>query len=111
MEAFYFYVNVLPLGVLVVALTIVTLYYARREERAQKKLKKLVDLYAKKKSKLQESYDAQMERLQELLKAESIDNVTFERMKNALEKESKKHEAGLTAPSTPSPENIIEKQT
>ncbi len=103
MEAFYFYVNVLPLGALVVVLSVVTLYYARREERAQKKLKKVIDMYAKKRSKLQESYDAQMERLQELLKAESIDSVTFERMKNALEKESKKHEASLDAPSMQSP--------
>jgi hypothetical protein len=48
MEASYFYFIVLPLGIFVFLLTAVAYHYARKEELAQKKWKKLVDEYATK---------------------------------------------------------------
>jgi hypothetical protein len=48
MEASYFYSIVLPLGIFVFFLTALAYYYARKEELARKKWKKLADEYATK---------------------------------------------------------------
>jgi hypothetical protein len=58
MEASYFYLFVLPLGIFVFFLTAVAFYYARREELARRNWRKLMSAYAKKQLKQKEDMDA-----------------------------------------------------
>ena len=51
MEASYFYLFVLPLGIFVFFITALAFYYARREELARRNWKKLMSAYAKKQLK------------------------------------------------------------
>ncbi len=51
MEASYFYLFVLPLGIFVFFLTGLAFYYARREELARRNWRKLMSAYAKKQLK------------------------------------------------------------
>ena len=61
--------------------------------RINRRLAKSVNGYVKTISKQKESYNGQLNKLQELLKTESLDEVTYERMKQALENDySKKRE-------------------
>lgn len=85
MEASSFYFFVLPLRVFVFLMASLVFYYARRDERAERRIVKLVNAYVKTASKHKESYDKQLNKLQELLKNQSIDEVTYERVKQALE--------------------------
>jgi len=57
MEASYFYLFILPLGIFVFFLTAVAFYYARREELARRNWKKLMSAYAKKQLKQKENSD------------------------------------------------------
>ena len=97
-----FYFNVLPLAAFVVLLAVLVYYYARMEERAQGRIAKLVNAYIKTTSKYKESYNIQLNNLQELLKNESIDELTYERMKQALENDytRKREEAKMQLHST-----------
>ena len=58
MEASYFYLFVLPLGIFVFVLTALAFYYARREELARRNWRKLMSAYAKKQLKQNEEADA-----------------------------------------------------
>lgn len=53
--------------------------------RANRKSEEPEDGYVRTMSQQKESYDKQLNRLQELLKNESIDELTYERMKTALD--------------------------
>jgi hypothetical protein len=58
MEASYFYLFILPLGIFVFFLTALAFYYARREELARRNWRKLMSAYAKKQLKQNEESDA-----------------------------------------------------
>lgn len=70
--------------------------------RANRKLAKLVNTYVKTVSKHKESYEKQLNKLQELLTAESVDELTYERMRKALENDhvQKLEEAKMRLSST-----------
>lgn len=70
--------------------------------RANRRLGKLVNAYVKTVSKHKESYEKQLNKLQELLTAESIDELTYERMRKALENDhtQKLEEAKMQLAST-----------
>jgi hypothetical protein len=55
MEASYFYSFVVPLGIFVFLLTALAYYYARKEELARKKWKKLMSTYTKRQLEQKES--------------------------------------------------------
>ena len=69
--------------------------------QANRTLAKRVNAYVKTISKQKESYNKQLNNLQELLKNESINEITYERMKQALEKNyaQKREEAKMQLPS------------
>jgi hypothetical protein len=79
--------------------------------RDNRKLAKLVSAYVKLTSKQKESYSKQLNKLQELLMTESVDELTYERMKRALEDDYivKREEAKLQLSSTMTARNCIEK--
>ena len=85
MDPSQFYLLVLPLGTFVFALAFLVYYYARREEFAQRKLKRLVCTYVKKRLEQKEAMNKELERLERLRENESIDQITFERLKYLLE--------------------------
>ncbi len=85
MDPSNFYYFVLPLGVLVFLNAALAFKYARKEERAQLRVANLVNEYVKESSKQKESYTEQLQRLQYLYKTGNLDEVTYERMKLALE--------------------------
>jgi hypothetical protein len=66
MEPNHFYFVVLPLGFLIVILVSLVLYIARKEETL---------------------YDRESKRLREMLRSGTIDQKTFERMRNAVKEE------------------------
>jgi len=70
--------------------------------RANRRLAKLVNAYIKTISERKESYKKQLNKLQELLEAKSIDELTYERLNQALEKDyiQKREEARMQLPST-----------
>jgi len=78
MEASHFYLLVLPLAIFVFALASLVFYYAKKEEFAHKKLKKLAH-------KQEETFTNQLEKLSELRKNKSIDRITYDRLKRILE--------------------------
>ena len=78
MESSYFYFLILPLAIFVFALASLVFYYAKREEFAHKKLKKLAD-------KQEETFTNQLDKLNELRKNKSIDRITYDRLKRILE--------------------------
>ena len=81
-----FYLLVLPLGTFVFALAFLVYYYARREEFAQRKLKRLIRTYVKKRIEQKEAMNRELGKLEELRQNKSIDQITFERLKHLLEK-------------------------
>lgn len=90
MEGYYFYYFVLPLGVFVGVLASLVFLYARREEAAQRKLKKVLRTYVKRRRKQEEVLAKELEKLEELRSSESIDEITYERLKHILEMDSKR---------------------
>lgn len=84
MEVFDFYFIVLPLGIFVCALAPLVFFYARREELAQWKLKRLKHAHARKRLKQKEIYTKEVENLRILLRNGSIDETTYERLKEVL---------------------------
>lgn len=84
MEVFDFYLIVLPLGIFVCALAPLVFFYARREELAQWKLKRLKHAHARKRLKQKETYTKELENLGILLRNGSIDETTYERLKKVL---------------------------
>jgi len=97
MEASYFYFFVLPLGIFVGILALLVFYYARKEELAERKLKKLMGKYVRKRLKQKEAFNKELERLEELFQNKSIDQITYERLKQLLENNyEKKREDALT---------------
>ena len=72
--------------------------------RTNRRLAKLVNAYIETVSKRKESYRKQLNKLQELLKAQSIDELTYERLKQALENDyaQKLEDAKMQLPSTQS---------
>ena len=85
MDPSQFYLSVLPLGIFVFALAFLVYYYAKREEFAQRKLKRLMRTYVKKRLEQKEAMNKELERLEQLRQNESIDQLTFERLKHLLE--------------------------
>lgn len=84
MEAFYFEFFVLPLGLLVFVLVVAVYYFARKEEIARKKTRKLIQSYFKEKAKEQEHVKRELINMQRLLENKSIDNDTYKRLKKVL---------------------------
>ena len=100
MEASYFYLFVLPLGIFVFFLTALAFYYARREELARRNWRKLMSAYAKKQLKQKEVMDVDDDyemRLEEAL--EQLDIVTSENMH--VEEGSKDIEADCSEEDAP----------
>lgn len=95
MEAYYFYYFVLPLGAFVGILASLVFYYARREEAAQRKLKKVMHIYIKKRRKHEEALAKELGKLEELRQSKSIDEITYGRLKHLLQTdyEKKREEA------------------
>lgn len=85
MESYYFYLFVLPLGFVVFLLALLVYYYARKEEIAQKKLKRVVLTYVRKRVKQKELLNQELGRLSELFQKKSIDEITYERLKKVLD--------------------------
>ena len=84
MEVSYFYLLILPLGLMVIGLVAGVYYYARREEIAKRKTKKLVQSYIKEKAKKKASMNKEIAKLDKLCEEKSIDEETCERLKNVL---------------------------
>jgi hypothetical protein len=84
MEASYFYLLILPLGLIVVGLVAAVYYYANKEEIAKKKTKKLVQAYIKEKAKQRKSMDTELAKIDRLFEEKSIDEETCKRLKNVL---------------------------
>ena len=84
MDASYFELLVLPLGVLVFILAALVYYFARKEKRARNKTKKLIESYFNEKTKEQRLMNRELTNLKNLLENNSIDRDTYERMKNLL---------------------------
>jgi hypothetical protein len=84
MEASYFYMLILPLGLIVAGLVAAVYYYANREEIAKKKTKKLVQAYIKERAKRKAAMNKELAKIDRLFEEESIDEETCERLKNVL---------------------------
>ncbi len=84
MEISYFYLLILPLGIIVAGLVAAVYYYANKEEIAKKKTKKLVQTYIKEKAKQKEAMNKELARIDKLFEEKSIDEETCERLKNVL---------------------------
>jgi hypothetical protein len=84
MEISYFYFFILPLGIIVIGLVAAVYYYARREEIAKRKTKKLVKAYIKNKAKQKEAMNKELAKIDKLFEEKSIDEETCERLKNVL---------------------------
>jgi len=91
MEASYFYMLVLPLGIFVFLMTSVAFYYARKEEIARKKWMELTHAQAETQLKPEEMMSKELEGLEKLLQNRSIDQVTYERLRKVLEADRKKN--------------------
>ena len=101
MEASYFYLFVLPLGIFVFLLTALAFYYARREELARRNWRKLMSAYAKKQLKQKEVTDVDDDygvKLQEAL--EQLDIVTSENNMH-IEENAKSVEADCSEEDAP----------
>ena len=83
MEASYFYLFVLPLGIFVFFLTALAFYYARKEELARRKWRKLMNAYAKKQLKQKEimnvddDYEMKLEEALEQLDVVTSENIVL----------------------------------
>jgi len=96
MKVSEFYFIVLPLGILVCTLALLVFFYARREELAQWKLKRQKHAYARKRLKQKETHANEIEKLKVLLRSGSIDETTYERLKEILRiSYQKNHEEAL----------------
>jgi altronate dehydratase len=84
MEVSYFYLLILPLGIIVIGLVAAVYTYAHREEIAKRKTKKLVQAYIKEKAKQQEAMNKELAKIDKLFEEKSIDEETCERLKNVL---------------------------
>jgi len=91
MEASYFYLLVLPLGIFVFLMTSVAFYYARKEEIARKKWIELAHAHAETQIEPEEMMSKELEGLEKLLQNESIDQITYERLRKVLEADRKKN--------------------
>jgi hypothetical protein len=81
MEASYFYLFVLPLGIFVFFLTALAFYYARREELARRNWRKLMSAYAKRQLKQKEDIDVDGDNKMKLEEAlEQLDILASENM-------------------------------
>jgi len=85
MEIPYFYFTVLPLGIIVCTLASLVFFYARREELAQWKLKRLTHAHARKRLKQKETYTKEIENLGILLRNGSVDVTTYQRLMKVLD--------------------------
>jgi len=85
MEPTDFYSFVLPLGVLIGILASLVLYYARREEKSERKLKRLMRTYVRNRLEQEKTFTKQLEKLQTQLHDKSIDQNTYARLKEILE--------------------------
>jgi len=85
MEASYFYVLVLPLGIFVFLMSSLAFYYARKEELARKKWTELTDLHTEDQLEHEETMSSELKGLEKLLQNKAIDQITYQRLKKALE--------------------------
>jgi hypothetical protein len=95
-EPFFFNFFVLPLGILVAILVASLYYYAKREEIARRKTKKLMQSYIKEKAKQKALVNKELANLNELLENNSIDEDTHERLKKLLMMTHKKEQGEIT---------------
>jgi len=85
MEIYEFSLIALPLWILVIVLEVVVVYYATREEHARQKLEKLA-------RKQEQTFVEQSKKLDELLLNKSINETTYNRLKQLLQTDfEKKH--------------------
>jgi hypothetical protein len=93
MDASYFYFFILPLGIIVAVLVALVYHFAKKEEIAKKKTRKLVHTYIKERAKQQKTMNKELAKIDKLYEDKSIDKETCERLKNVLivmnKKESK----------------------
>jgi len=75
---------VLPLVIIVVVLVAIVFYFAHRMRIARKKTKNIIDTYIKEKSKMSQHVNRELEKLKKLLENNSIDEETYERLKQVL---------------------------
>jgi hypothetical protein len=85
MEPLDFQVFVLPLALLIGILVLMVFYYARKEERQERKLKKLMRRYVTNRLTQKEVFAKELGKLQVLLQNKSIDEYTYNRLKETLE--------------------------
>lgn len=85
MEASYFYVLILPLGIFVFLMSSLAFYYARKEELARKKWTELTDLHTEDQPEHEETMSSELKGLEKLLQNKAIDQITYQRLKKALE--------------------------
>lgn len=84
MEPSDFYFTVLPLGIIVFTLASLVFFYARREELARWKLKRLKRAHVRRRLKQKETHTKEIENLGALLRNGSIDKNTHERLMKIL---------------------------
>jgi uncharacterized membrane protein YhiD involved in acid resistance len=84
LDGLYFDFFVLPLGILVVVLVVSVYHFARKEEKARNKTRKLIQSYVEEKAKEQMAMNKELANLQKMLDNKSIDKSTYERLKNVL---------------------------
>jgi len=85
MEPSYFYSFVLPLGVLIGILACMVFLIARKEEKFEKAFQKLMNKYMENIREQEKIFAEEMEKLDVLLRDNSIDRNTYERLKKILE--------------------------
>ena len=85
MEASYFYVLILPLGIFVFLMSSLAFYYARKEELARKKWTELTNLHIEEQPEHEETISNELKGLEKLLQSKAIDQTTYQQLKKALE--------------------------
>ena len=85
MEASYFCVLILPLGIFVFLMSSLAFYYARKEELTRKRWTELTNLHIEKQPKHEETMRNELEGLEKLLQNKAIDQTTYQQLKKALE--------------------------
>jgi len=85
MEASYFYMLILPLGIFVFLTSSVAFPYARKEEPTRKKWTELTNLHIQKHPEHKETMSSELKGLEKLLRNKAIDQRTYQQLKKALE--------------------------
>jgi Spy/CpxP family protein refolding chaperone len=110
MEVSEFYFIVLPLGTIVGILTSMVFVYARKEELAQWRLKRLMNAHDRKRLKQKETYTKELANLESLLRSGSIDENTYEQLRKKLEARDQQNREETLARIRQMAERLLEKK-